>query len=134
AGGRGRGGRRGRAGSGDLHRRGDEDGERGAYASRRADHGAVGRTGPVSEDRPGDLHRRRRLAHAVQENSDVESPVLPSYSMPKALMRERFASAIVRLEPAGWNMPWNRIGSPVSIPNGTMSSISKSIASPTRTL
>ena len=28
-------------------------------------------------------------AQAAHENSDVESPVLPSYSMPKALMRER---------------------------------------------
>ena len=35
-------------------------------------------------------------AQAAQENSDVDSPVLPSYSMPNALIRERFASAIVR--------------------------------------
>ena len=31
--------------------------------------------------------------------------------MPKALIRERFASAIVRSEPTGWNMPSNRTGS-----------------------
>src|SRR6185295_18257963 len=86
-------------------------------------------------------HRRRRASgpigrrgdHAAQANSDVERPVLPSYWIPNALIRERFASAIVRSLPAGWNMPENRTGSPVSTPNGTMSSISKSIASPTIT-
>ena len=41
---------------------------------------------------------RRSRGQAAQENSDVESPVLPSYSMPKALIRERFASAIVRFD------------------------------------
>ena len=49
--------------------------------------------------------RVRSRAQAAQENSDVESPVLPSYSMPKALIRERFASAIVRSDATGWNMP-----------------------------
>ena len=43
--------------------------------------------------------------------------------MPNALIRVRFASAIVRSDPTGWNMPWKRTGSPVSTPNGTMSSI-----------
>jgi hypothetical protein len=62
----------------------------------------------------------------------VDSPDLPSYSMPNALIRELLASAIVRFDPAGWNMPSNRTGSPVSTPNGTMSSTSKSIASPIR--
>ena len=65
---------------------------------------------------------------------DFDRPVLPSYSMPKALMRERFASAIVRSDPTGWNIPENCTGSPVSTPNGTMSWIWKSIASSTRTL
>jgi len=50
--------------------------------------------------------------------------------MPKALILDRFASAIVRSEPAGWNIPANFTGSPVSTPNGTMSSTSKSMASP----
>src|SRR5690348_12576175 len=54
--------------------------------------------------------------------------------MPNALIRVRLASAMVRSEPTGWNMPWKRTGSPVSTPNGTMSSMSKSIVSPTRTL
>ena len=49
-------------------------------------------------------------------------------------MRLRLASAIVRSEATGWNMPWNRTGCPSSAPNGTTSSISKSIVSPTRTL
>ena len=44
--------------------------------------------------------------------------------MSNALIRDRRASAIVKFEPTGWNMPWNRTGSPVSTPNGTMSSIS----------
>ena len=70
---------------------------------------------------------------APRRTRDVESPVLPSYSIPNALICERLASAIVRSDPTGWNMPANRTGSPVSTPNGTMSSISKSIASPTRT-
>jgi hypothetical protein len=48
----------------------------------------------------------RPSVQAAQENSDVESPVLPSYSMPKALIRERFASAIVRSGTwIGWNPP-----------------------------
>ena len=46
-------------------------------------------------------------------------------------MRDRFASAMVRSDATGWNIPENRTGSPVSTPNGTMSSISKSIPSPT---
>ena len=46
--------------------------------------------------------------------------------MPIALICERFASAIVRFEPTGWNTPANRTGTPGSIPNGTMSSISNS--------
>jgi hypothetical protein len=33
--------------------------------------------------------------------------------MPNALIRVRFASAIVRSDPTGWNMPWKRTGSPV---------------------
>ena len=41
-------------------------------------------------------------------------------------MLERVALAIVSSEPAGWKMPVRRAGSPDSIPNGTMSSISKS--------
>ena len=44
-------------------------------------------------------------AQAAQEKPDFESPVLPSYWMPNALMRERFASAIVRSEATGWNIP-----------------------------
>src|SRR4051795_581614 len=88
----------------------------------------------VSPARPGALCAGAITDQAAQENPDFESPVLPSYSMPKALIRERFASAIVRSEPTGWNMPLKRIGWPDSTPNGTMSSISKSIASPTRTL
>ena len=51
-----------------------------------------------------------------------------------ALRIVRFASAIVRSDPTGWNIPENRTGSPVSTPKGTMSSISKSISSPMRTL
>jgi hypothetical protein len=47
---------------------------------------------------------------ADQEKSEVDRPVLPSYRMPKASIRERRASAIVRLDPAGWNMPSNRTG------------------------
>jgi hypothetical protein len=78
--------------------------------------------------------RERSCTHAAQENCDVERPVLPSYWMPKALIRDRRASAIVRFDATGWNMPSNRTGRPVSMPNGTMSSISKSITSPTRTL
>ena len=62
-----------------------------------------------------------------------ESPVFPSYSIPNAPIRERFASAAVNSEAAGWNTPVSRTGSPVSMPNGTMSSTSKSIASPIRT-
>jgi len=54
--------------------------------------------------------------------------------MPKALILDRVASAIVRSDPTGWNIPENLTGSPVSTPNGTMSSISKSITSPIRTL
>src|SRR6266511_2137083 len=54
--------------------------------------------------------------------------------MPNALIRVRFASAIVRSDPTGWNMPWKRTGSPVSTPYGTMSSMSKSMVSPMRTL
>ncbi len=50
--------------------------------------------------------------------------------MPKALIFERFASRRLNSEPAGWNMPVSRTGSPVSTPNGTMSSISKSTSSP----
>ena len=49
---------------------------------------------------------RRSRAQAAQENADVDSPVLPSYSMPKALIRDRVASATVSSEPAGWNMPF----------------------------
>ena len=40
-------------------------------------------------------------AYAAQEKPDFESPVLPSYSIPKALIRVRFASAIVRSDPTG---------------------------------
>jgi len=42
--------------------------------------------------------------------------------MPYALIRDRFASAMIRSEPAGWNIPENLTGCPVSTPNGTMSS------------
>jgi hypothetical protein len=34
---------------------------------------------------------RRVAGQAAQENSDVDSPVFPSYSMPKALIRDRLA-------------------------------------------
>jgi hypothetical protein len=54
--------------------------------------------------------------------------------MPKALILVRFASAITRSDPTGWNIPANLTGSPVSTPNGTMSWIWKSITSSTRTL
>ena len=58
--GRGRGGRRGRGRSGDLHRRGDEDGERGAaHRAGVVTELSVAPGQPV-EDRPGDLRRRRR--------------------------------------------------------------------------
>ena len=65
--------------------------------------------GARGRERRGETRRRREpgrapgrsCAQAAQENSDVESPVLPSYSMPKALIRERFASAIVRFDPTG---------------------------------
>src|SRR3954469_8969118 len=97
-------------------------------------HEAEARAGRGERRRAGGIAPRRRGGdHAAQENSDVESPVLPSYEIPKALICDRFASAIVRSEPTGWNMPANLTGSPVSTPKGTMSSISKSIASPTRT-
>ena len=59
---------------------------------------------------------------------------MPSYEIPKASIFDRFASAMVRSDATGWNMPLNRTGWPVSMPNGTMSSISKSIASPILTL
>ena len=39
-------------------------------------------------------------------------------------MLDRFASAIVRSDATGWNIPENRTGSPASTPNGTTSSIS----------
>jgi hypothetical protein len=64
----------------------------------------------------------------------VETPVLPSYRMPKASIRERRASAIVRFDATGWKAPSNRTGRPSSFPKGTMSSISKSMTSPTRTV
>ncbi len=44
--------------TGDLHRRGDEDGERGARAPGRRRLGAVGRRGRARPDRPGDLRGR----------------------------------------------------------------------------
>jgi hypothetical protein len=78
--------------------------------------------------------RSRSCRQAVHEKSDFDNPVFPSYSMPKALILDRVASAIVRSDPTGWNIPENLTGSPVSTPNGTMSSISKSITSPIRTL
>lgn len=53
---------------------------------------------PVQEGSPAPWRSR---SHALQENSDVESPVLASYWIPNALIRDRFASAIVRLEPTG---------------------------------
>ena len=58
---RGVGGRRGRGGPGDLHRRGDEDGERGARPPRRPRDGAVRRPGPAGDDGPGDLRRDHRV-------------------------------------------------------------------------
>ena len=73
-------------------------------------------------------------AQAAQANSDAEIPVFPSYSIPKALIFERFASAALNSDAAGWNTPTSRTGCPVSTPKGTMSSISKSIASPILTL
>ena len=76
---------------------------------------------------------RRSTAQAAHENG-ADSPVFPSYSMPKALICDRVASAAVNSEPTGWNTPTRRAGSPVSMPNGTMSSTSKSIESPIRTL
>jgi hypothetical protein len=45
------------------------------------------------------------LAQAAQANSDAEMPVFPSYSMPKALIFERFASAALNSDEAGWNAP-----------------------------
>ena len=104
--------------------------QRGRRGARR-DRGAHERPSTPASRRGGP-HRAPRRSRA-QENSDVDSPVLPSYSIPKALICDRLASAIVRSDPTGWNMPANRTGSPVSTPKGTMSSISKSIASPTRT-
>src|SRR5881396_1889732 len=70
------------------------------------------------------------LRQAAQENWDVEKPDLPSYSMPKALICERVALEMLNSEPAGWKTSFNFAGSPDSMPNGTMSSISKSTASP----
>src|SRR3954454_17944902 len=67
--------------------------------------------------------------HAAQANSDAEIPVLPSCSMPKALIVECVASAALNSDEAGWLTPTSRTGCPVSTPKGTMSSISKSIAS-----
>ena len=61
-------------------------------------------------------------------------PRLPLVLDAEGVDLDRFASAIVRFEPTGWNMPSKRTGCPVSTPNGTMSSTSKSIASPIRTL
>ena len=49
-------------------------------------------------------------------------------------MFDRLASAIVRFGATGWNIPSKRTGCPVSMPKGTMSSISKSIALPMRAL
>jgi hypothetical protein len=54
--------------------------------------------------------------------------------MPNALMLERVALAIVSSEPTGWKIPVSLAGSPDSTPNGTTSSISKSMASPILTL
>jgi uncharacterized membrane protein YeaQ/YmgE (transglycosylase-associated protein family) len=51
---------------------------------------------------------------AAQANSDFERPVLPSYSMPKALICDRVASAAVNSDATGWKTPVNRTGSPVS--------------------
>ena len=84
--------------------------------------------------RRGSDERRRAHAYAAQENCDDEKPALPSYSMPKALIRERVALEIVSSEPAGWKIPTRRAGSPDSTPKGTTSSISKSITSPILTL
>ena len=78
---------------------------------------AAAKAGP-GPPRPRSSCAGRSSGQAAQENSDVERPVFPSYSIPKALIRERFASAIVRSDATGWNMPVNRTGSPVSTPNG----------------
>src|SRR5215217_9079892 len=107
-----------------------------------ADAGEHEQTGDESQPRARGGECRRQPAgarlprvedcriHADQENSGDDRPVLPSYWMPKALMLDRRASAIVRSDPTGWNMFWNRTGWPSSAPKGTMSSTSKSIASP----
>ena len=72
-------------------------------------------------------------AQAAQANSEAENPALASYWMPKALIFERVARETVSSEPAGWKIPVSFAGSPVSTPNGTTSSISKSTSSPIRT-
>ena len=53
--------------------------------------------------------RRWRLVpfmrQAVHAKSALDNPVFPSYSIPKPLIRDDFASAIVRSDPTGWNIP-----------------------------
>jgi hypothetical protein len=49
-------------------------------------------------------------------------------------MLERVAVATVSSQPAGRKMPLSRAGSPVSTPNETTSSISKSTAAPMMTV
>ena len=62
--------------AGDLHRRGDEDGERDHRAPRRRRHRALGRGRRAGRDRPGDLRRRRRrrMSRSVRAFCSAVSP------------------------------------------------------------
>src|SRR5690242_19879052 len=88
------------------------------------------RTRAEDPNRPAVPARPSSSGQAAHEKPDFDNPVFPSYRIPKASMLELLASAMVKSDPTGWNIPENRTGSPVSTPNGTMSSITKSIEVP----
>ena len=70
--------RRGRSRSGDLHRRGDEDGERGDRPSLRRCQRPVDRGGSAGDDRPGDLHDRTAAARgSADTRGTCASPTPP---------------------------------------------------------
>ena len=64
-------GRRGRAGRRDLHRRGDEDGERARRAPRRRRHGPLGRGRRRGRVRPDDLRRLAERRRAGLPTADA---------------------------------------------------------------
>ncbi len=71
-------GRHGRSRSGDLHRRGDEDGERGDRAPLGHRQRRVDRGGPAGDERTGDLHDRgRRVRDCAGRRGTCASPTPP---------------------------------------------------------